>query len=155
MLRKGWRNAVPHHVGLRVAVQQQQWRPAAACARKDSPDGCIDPVRSKPGKDIGECWHSLLGTAIDGQNDSLLLPLYRAPADIAPAKSVRPADAVDCRIGAILGLAHRLSACADIENAPAIRENFVAFGPGAGMEDFHTFDPCRRLEALDDGPLAV
>src|SRR4029077_7912947 len=155
MLRKGWRNAVPHHVGLRVAVQQQQWRPAAACACKDSPDGCIDPVRSKPGKEIGEARHNLLGTAIEGQNDGLLLPLYRAPADIAPAKSVRPADTVDCRIGTILGLAHGFSACADIENAPAIRESFAAFGPCAGMEDFHAFGLCRRRKAFDDGPLAV
>jgi hypothetical protein len=66
MLRKGWRNAVPHHVGLRVAVQQQQWPPAAACARKDSPDGCIDPMGSKSGKEIGEVGHYLLGTVIDG-----------------------------------------------------------------------------------------
>src|SRR4029077_3320764 len=108
--------------------------------------------------------------AIDGQNDSLLLPLYRAPADIAPAKSVRPADAVDCCIGAILGLAPGLSACgsgAVLRAAralprsthppppPAIRKNFAAIGPGAGMEDFHAFGLCRRLKAFDDGPLAV
>jgi hypothetical protein len=38
------RHAMPHHVALRMAVQQEQRRPAAADAREDFADRGVDPA---------------------------------------------------------------------------------------------------------------
>src|SRR6266702_8183314 len=101
---------MPHHIGLRVAVQEQQRWTIASGACEDFPDGGIDPVRGKSGKEVGEIRHGLLATAIGGYDNNLLLPLDCAPADIAAAEAVRPADAVDRCIGAALCFAHGLGA---------------------------------------------
>ena len=58
-LRERRRYAVPHDVGLRVAVQEQQRRPATARPRKDFADRRIDPLRSKIGEKIGEIRHGV------------------------------------------------------------------------------------------------
>ena len=51
---------VPHHVGLRVAMEQQQRRPAAARAHKDFPGRGIDPMEGKTGIEIGEIGHAII-----------------------------------------------------------------------------------------------
>src|SRR5579862_514539 len=51
------RYAVPHHVALRMAVQQKQRRPAAADAGENFSDRGVDPVRGETGIEIGEVGH--------------------------------------------------------------------------------------------------
>ena len=97
MRRQLRRHAMPHHIALRIAVQQKQRRPAAAGAREDFPGRGVDPVRGVTGIEIGEVGH-LFRLAFD-----------RAPADVAAAEAFRPADPVDRLIGARLRLAHGLA----------------------------------------------
>src|SRR5664280_891432 len=80
---------------------------------------------------------------------------HRLPADITAAEAIRPFDAVDRGIGALLRLAHGLAACADIQHATAVRENAPAVGFGPGMENFHTLDLRRRVEPFDQRTLGV
>src|ERR1700682_1631897 len=54
---------------------------------------------------------------------SHLLPPPPLPADVAPAESVRPLDAIDRRIGALLCLGDGLARRANIQHPPAIGEN--------------------------------
>src|SRR5882757_2407483 len=75
----------------------------------------------------------------------------RAPADIAAAEAARPADAIDRGISARLRLAHGSAARADIEHAAAGRDDVIAVALGAGVEDFHTLDLRRLIEAFDHG----
>ncbi len=51
------RHLVPHHIGLGVAVQQQERRPAAAGAREDLAGRGVDPVRGETGIEVGEVGH--------------------------------------------------------------------------------------------------
>ena len=46
-LRQGRRNPVPHDIGLRIAMQQQERRPLPAGARKDAPGCGADPAASR------------------------------------------------------------------------------------------------------------
>src|SRR5260221_5012776 len=119
------------------------------------PDGGIDPVRGKSGKEVGEIRHGLLATAIGGYDNNLLLPLDCAPADIAAAEAVRPADAVDRCIGAALRFAHGFAARADIKHKAPVREDALAVRLGAGVEEFSTLGLCRRIEAFDDRAFIV
>src|SRR5258708_8026430 len=130
---------MPHYIGLRVTVQEQQRRTVASGAREDFPDGGIDPVRGKSRKEVGEIRHGLLATAIGGYDNNLLLPLDCAPADIAAAEAVRPADAVDRCIGAALSLAHGFAPRADIKHTAAVREDALVVRLGADVAAFHTF----------------
>src|ERR1043166_9317032 len=66
---------------------------------------------------------------------SLRLARDRAPADIAAAEAVGPMDAVDRRVGARLRGLHARAQPAHVEHAPAIREDAVALGARAGMEN--------------------
>ena len=43
----------PHQMGLRVAVQQQQRRPATACHQVDAGTRCLDPPGLKARKEVG------------------------------------------------------------------------------------------------------
>src|ERR1035437_3683355 len=74
---------------------------------------------------------------------------HRLPADITAAEAVRPFNAVDRGVGALLRLAHGLAACADIQHATAVRENAPAVGFGPGVENFHALDLRRRVEPFD------
>src|SRR5207237_3157168 len=89
------------------------------------------------------------------RSKSLLLPLDRAPADVAAAKAVGPANTVDCRIGAALSLAHSLGSRADVEYAAAIGEDSVAVRLRPGMEDLYPVDLRRRVKAFYDRTLVL
>src|ERR1700679_4189411 len=91
---------------------------------KMRPDFVLIHSEAKPGNrsarsDIVE--HSTLDPF--GRLFSRLLLLDRLPADIAPAKSLRPFDPVDRGIGTLPRLHHGLAGGADIEHAAAIGEN--------------------------------
>ncbi|MGY4433584.1 hypothetical protein ACVWWO_006061 [Bradyrhizobium sp. F1.13.1] len=53
------RDAVPHHVGLGEAVQQQQRRSLAADAGEDAAEGSVDPFGGEAGIEVGEIGHLL------------------------------------------------------------------------------------------------
>src|SRR5205085_4283770 len=53
------RHAVPHHVGLGEAVQQQQRRSLAADAGEDAAEGSVDPFGGEAGIEVGEIGHLL------------------------------------------------------------------------------------------------
>ncbi len=57
MRRQLRRHAMPHHVALRMAVQQKQRRPAAADAGEDFSDRGVDPARGVTGIEVGEVGH--------------------------------------------------------------------------------------------------
>src|SRR5664279_1618058 len=80
---------------------------------------------------------------------------HRLPADIAAAESIRPLDAVDRGIGALLGFAHILASRAHIKHTPAIGEDAVAVGLGAGVKNFDALDQTRRVEPFDRRALGV
>ena len=65
------------------------------------------------------------------------LSFDRAPANVATAEAVRPADNIDSSVGAALCLANTLAACAYVEHAPAVGEDAIAVGFGAGVKDLH------------------
>jgi hypothetical protein len=50
-------HAMPHHVALRMAVQQKQRPPAAADAGEDLADRGVDPARGVTGIEVGEVGH--------------------------------------------------------------------------------------------------
>src|SRR6185312_7607680 len=89
----------------------------------------------------------------DGGN--LLLPLHRAPGDIAAAEAVRPFDLIDRLIGARLRPAHGSTGGADIEHPAAIGEDARAVRHRAGVEDLDAFDLRGRIETLDRRALGV
>src|SRR5664280_3575208 len=80
---------------------------------------------------------------------------HRLPADITAAEAIRPFDAIDRGIGALLRLAHRFTARAHIKHAAAVRENAAAVGFGPGMENFHTLDLRGRVEPFDQRTFGV
>ena len=51
------RHAVPHDIALRMAVQEQERRPAAADAGENLSDRRVDPVRGVAGIKVGEVGH--------------------------------------------------------------------------------------------------
>ena len=53
-LRQRRRHAMPHHVGLRIAVQQQQRRPSPPVRAKMRAGRGVDPLRGKAGIEVGE-----------------------------------------------------------------------------------------------------
>jgi hypothetical protein len=57
MRRKLRRHTMPHHIALRVPVQQKQRRPAAADAGEDFADRRVDPARGVTGIEVGEVSH--------------------------------------------------------------------------------------------------
>src|ERR1700710_999916 len=87
--------------------------------------------------------------------ESDLLPRHRLPADVAAAKTFRPSDLVDRRIGALLGFGDCLADSANVEHTSAIAENVRSIGLGAGMKDLDAFDLRRLVQALDEKTLAV
>src|SRR5438552_2200702 len=92
-------------------------------------------------------------------NDRLTLPgalaRHRPEADVAPAESVRPADAVDRRIGARLRLADGLAERRHVENTAAVGEDPAAFRPGAGVEDLDALHLGGIIEPRDHRALGV
>src|SRR6185312_13548600 len=77
-----------------------------------------------------------------------------APADVAAAESLGPADAVDDGVGLVARHAHVLAPGDDSEHAAAIGEEPPVDALGAGMEDLDRGIALRRLaEALDLGAL--
>ncbi len=65
-VRQHRRDAMPHHMGLRITMQQQQRRPLAADTRKDASATRADPFGSKTGKQIGEIGHRALPSRHSG-----------------------------------------------------------------------------------------
>src|SRR6516165_7810209 len=126
---------MPHDVGLRVAMEQQERRSVPARARENAPGRGVEPMRGEARKEIGEISHDL----------ELTLPRDRAKSDVAAAKAFGPTDAVDRGISACLRLGYALSARADIEHATAVGKDACAVGLGAGVKDFHAFDFRRCL----------
>ena len=63
------------------------------------------------------------------------------------AETVRPFDAIDGRVSALLRLQHGLARRADVQHAPAIGEDCAVLCYRAGMEDLDAFDPGGVLEA--------
>ncbi len=59
-------HAVPHHVGLGEAVQQQQRRALAADAGEDAAEGGVDPFGGKARIEVGEIGH--LAASLSGQS---------------------------------------------------------------------------------------
>ena len=59
-MRQLWRQPMPHDVALGKAVQQEQWRTAAAGAGEDATSVRVDPVRGEAGKEIGDIAHGSL-----------------------------------------------------------------------------------------------
>src|SRR4051812_23756183 len=88
-------------------------------------------------------------------HDGLFLAGDRLPADIAAAEAAGPVDAIDAGISALLRLAHRLAAPADIEHAPTIGQNTIAVLDRAGVENLDALGLRRLVEALDDRAFAV
>src|ERR1700684_2582515 len=76
-----------------------------------------------------------------------LLLLDCLPADIAPAKSLRPFDPVDRGIGALPRLHHGLARGANVKHAATIGENGAIFGHCVGLEDFDVIDLRRVIQA--------
>src|SRR5439155_16039316 len=83
------------------------------------------------------------------------LALHRLPADVAAAKAIRPLDAVDRLIGALLRFRDGLACRADIQHAAAIGQNMSVLRYRAGVEDFHALDTCVLVEGLDTGDYCV
>src|SRR5487761_2215531 len=83
------------------------------------------------------------------------LPLHGLPADIAPAETVGPFDAVDRRIGARLRFGDGLAGRADIQHASAIGEDVAVLRDHAGMEDFDAFDLAGLIQPPDAGAPGV
>src|SRR5471030_3056180 len=80
---------------------------------------------------------------------------HRLPADIAAAESIRPLETVDRGIGALPGFAHALAALAHTKHTPAIGDDAVGGGAGAGVKNFDARDHPRRVEPVDQRPLGV
>ena len=94
MSRQRRRHPVPHDVGLRIAVQQEERRSPPRRARRCGRRRCRSTsTRSREKGRQDRAWLDVT------------LPLHRPPADVAAAEAVRPADAVDRRVGARLRLA--------------------------------------------------
>ena len=85
MPRQRRRHAVPHDIGLRIAMEQKERRPLPSGAREDASGGGVDPLGGEAWKEVGKIGHDL----------ALTLPLHRPEPDIAPAEPVGPADAID------------------------------------------------------------
>src|ERR1700757_2033950 len=137
------------HFRRRVRISCRRWyRPSARQIREKDQRGrtCTLHVMPDPVPGIhdlillyqSKTW--MAGTSPATTELDLLLPLERAPADIASAKAIRPADTVDRRIGPALGLAHGFPLGANIENASAVGENTGAIGLGAGVENLHALN---------------
>src|SRR5579871_3623215 len=84
-----------------------------------------------------------------------LLPLNRAPADVAPAKSFRPVDQVDRAIRTFARITYGLAHRANVQHAAAIGDDVTAAAPGAGVKDLDVLDCPGLVETLDDRALAV
>src|ERR1035441_10345357 len=80
---------------------------------------------------------------------------HRLPADIAAAEAARPLDAIDRGIGALLGFAHIPASRAHIKHTPAIGEDAVAVGLGAGVKNFDALDLARRVEPSDQSAALI
>ena len=70
------RDAVPHHMGLGKAVQQQQRRPLAADAGENASRAGVDPFGGIAGKQVGEIGHDRLSVIIRKRDDDLLQTLF-------------------------------------------------------------------------------
>src|SRR5579885_3579604 len=77
------------------------------------------------------------------------------PADVASAKTLRPADAVDGLIGTRLRLAYAAAARADIEHAAAIGEDAIILADRPGVENFDALDLGCFIQSLNRRAFAV
>ena len=93
------RHAVPHHVGLRIAVQQQQRRARCPPVRaKMRPAAVSIQWRRSPDRDrrgrASDCLNSASADMSSSATVNLRLiacfALHRPPADVAAAEAVRP-----------------------------------------------------------------
>ena len=76
--RKRGRKAMPHHVRLRIAVQEQERRSITADAREEFSRARFNEVGFVAGKQVSELFH--------GNS------LQRAPANVAPTEALWPVD---------------------------------------------------------------
>ena len=129
--RKLGRDLVPAHVGLRVAVQQQQRRTGAAGAHEDLGAVRLDAMLGEAGKEVG-----------DARSWACPLARHGPPADVGAVEAARPIDGAYGLVGARLRLGDRLAARRDAEHAPAGGEQPVALAARAGMEDLDARNAC-------------
>src|SRR5215211_4559480 len=108
---------------------------------------------SSPRITTGECGVSCGMTARPNLAAPLLL--HRLPCDIAAAKSIRPTDAIDRLIGALLCFCDGLAGRADIQHAATIGEDGAILGDRAGVEDFDPLDSSGVIKPLDARALLV
>src|SRR5689334_18831875 len=78
------------------------------------------------------------------------LPRDDAPADVAAAESLGPADAIDDGVGLVARGRHVLAPGDDVEHAAAIGNELVADTLGAGVEDLDRGIALRRLGKAGD-----
>src|SRR5205085_1094948 len=79
------------------------------------------------------------------------LPLYRPPADVAPAEALRPVDAGDRCVGARLRLCDRAAHRCDVEDTPTVGEELSALLARAGVEDSDIVERLGFIHAPDGG----
>ena len=79
VLRQRRRHAMPHHIRLRIAVQQQQRRPLPAGAREDAAGGCADPFGGEAGIEIGEIGHAGAHCVCDDSGNDVSMEEVVAP----------------------------------------------------------------------------
>src|SRR5690242_12715929 len=78
-----------------------------------------------------------------------LLPLHRAPANVAAVEALRPINQFHRLIRARLRFAHVFAARADVEHAAAVRNNTAALAARAGMKDLDAVERSGCIEAID------
>src|SRR3984957_5656191 len=74
---------------------------------------------------------------------------HRLPADITPAKSIRPVDAVDRVVSPPLRLGHRLARRADVEHAAAIGEDLSVLCHRARVKNLDALNFGGVIEPFD------
>src|SRR5215471_12939201 len=73
----------------------------------------------------------------------------RPSADIAAAEALRPTNFVDRGVGSLAGSLNAGRHRADIEHAPAVRQDTITLAFGTGVKDFDTIDRCGLCETAD------
>src|SRR5215475_5586784 len=90
-----------------------------------------------------------------GRSGGNLLSLDRAPANVAPAEAVGPADKIDSSVSTALRLANTFTARAYVQHASAIRKDAIAIGLGAGVKDLHAVNLRRGVESFNERTFGV
>src|SRR5215208_7994249 len=104
------------------AADCRRWSPQGAIAECGERPVIPDAVqRTTPLRFVLRCARD--DSAPSGLRLRRLLALHSAPADVAAAEAVRPADLVDRRIGARLCLGDVRTQRRDVEHAAAVGED--------------------------------